>query len=110
MNHNYIVNEGSIMELENFRNFLAIIEAEGFTEASSYVEVEQPALSRQLKAIENYLSKSQIYLRLRRFSKKGHRNFLEYENFKDKLYQRRNLLAHKTCFKRFSAALPSGRL
>ena len=54
MNHNYIVNEGSIMELENFRNFLAIIEAEGFTEASSYVEVEQPALSRQLKAIENY--------------------------------------------------------
>lgn len=42
------------MELENYRNFLAIIEAGSFTGAAEYVHLAQPALSKQLKALENY--------------------------------------------------------
>lgn len=42
------------MELENYRNFLAIIEAGSFTGAAECVHLAQPALSKQLKALENY--------------------------------------------------------
>ena len=37
------------MELESYRNFLAIIEAGSFTGAAECVHVAQPALSKQLK-------------------------------------------------------------
>lgn len=42
------------MELENYRNFLAIIEAGSLTGAAECVHLAQPALSKQLKALENY--------------------------------------------------------
>lgn len=42
------------MELDNYRNFLAIIEAGSFTGAADYVHIAQPALSKQLRALENY--------------------------------------------------------
>ena len=42
------------MELENYRNFLAIIEAGSFTGAAECVHLAQPALSKQLKVLENY--------------------------------------------------------
>lgn len=42
------------MELDNYRNFLAIVEAGSFTSASEYVHIAQPALSKQLKNLENY--------------------------------------------------------
>lgn len=42
------------MELDNYRNFLAIVEAGSFTGAAEYVHIAQPALSKQLKSLENY--------------------------------------------------------
>lgn len=42
------------MELDNYRNFLAIIEAGSFTGAADYVHIAQPALSKQLRALESY--------------------------------------------------------
>lgn len=42
------------MELDNYRNFLAIIEAGSFTGAADYVHIAQQALSKQLRALENY--------------------------------------------------------
>lgn len=42
------------MELDNYRNFLAIIEAGSFTGAADYVHIAQPALSKQLRSLENY--------------------------------------------------------
>lgn len=42
------------MELESYRNFLAIIEAGSFTGAAECVHVAQPALSKQIRALENY--------------------------------------------------------
>lgn len=42
------------MELESYRNFLAIIEAGSFTGAAECVHVAQPALSKQLKTLENF--------------------------------------------------------
>lgn len=42
------------MELDNYRNFLAIVEAGSFTAAAEYVHIAQPALSKQLKTLENY--------------------------------------------------------
>lgn len=42
------------MELENYRNFLAIVEAGSFTGAADFVHIAQPALSKQLRNLENY--------------------------------------------------------
>lgn len=42
------------MELESYRNFLAIIEAGSFTGVAECVHVAQPALSKQLKTLENF--------------------------------------------------------
>lgn len=42
------------MELESYRNFLAIVEAGSFTAAAECVHVAQPALSKQLRSLENY--------------------------------------------------------
>ena len=42
------------MELDNYRNFLAIIEAGSFTGAADFVHIAQPALSKQLRSLENY--------------------------------------------------------
>lgn len=42
------------MELDNYRNFLAIVEAGSFTSAASYVHIAQPALSKQLRAMEAF--------------------------------------------------------
>lgn len=42
------------MELENYRNFLAVVDAGSFTAAAELVHVAQPALSRQLKALERF--------------------------------------------------------
>ena len=42
------------MELDTYRNFLAIVEAGSFTGASDYVHIAQPALSKQLRNLENY--------------------------------------------------------
>ena len=47
------------MELESYRNFLAIIEAGSFTGAAECVHVAQPALSKQLKTLENYYNARQ---------------------------------------------------
>ena len=37
------------MDLENYRNFLAVIETGSLTGAAEYVHVAQPALSKQLR-------------------------------------------------------------
>lgn len=42
------------MELDNYRNFLAIVEAGSFTGAAECVHIAQPALSKQLRSLENY--------------------------------------------------------
>ncbi len=42
------------MEIENYRNFLAIVEAGSMTAASEYIHIAQPALSKQVKSLENY--------------------------------------------------------
>ncbi|WP_405384132.1 LysR family transcriptional regulator [Phascolarctobacterium sp.] len=42
------------MELDNYRNFLAIVEMGSFTSAANYVHIAQPALSKQLRAMEAY--------------------------------------------------------
>ncbi len=42
------------MEIDNYRNFLAIVEAGSMTSASEFVHIAQPALSKQLKSLENY--------------------------------------------------------
>lgn len=42
------------MEIDNYRNFLAIVEAGSMTAASEYIHIAQPALSKQLKSLENY--------------------------------------------------------
>ena len=36
------------MEIDNYRNFLAIVEAGSMTSASEFVHIAQPALSKQL--------------------------------------------------------------
>lgn len=40
------------MDLENYRNFLAIVEAGSMTSASEFIHIAQPALSKQLKTLE----------------------------------------------------------
>lgn len=40
------------MDLENYRNFLAIVEAGSMTAASEFIHIAQPALSKQLKTLE----------------------------------------------------------
>lgn len=42
------------MELDNYRNFLAIVEAGSLTGAAEYVHIAQPALSKQLRTLENF--------------------------------------------------------
>ncbi len=42
------------MDLENYRNFLAVIETGSLTGAAEYVHVAQPALSKQLRSLENF--------------------------------------------------------
>lgn len=42
------------MDLECYRNFLAIVEASSFTGAAECVHIAQPALSKQLRNLENY--------------------------------------------------------
>lgn len=42
------------MEIDNYRNFLAIVEAGSMTAASEYIHIAQPALSKQVKSLENY--------------------------------------------------------
>lgn len=42
------------MELDSYRNFLAIIEAGSFTSAAECVHIAQPALSKQLKSLESF--------------------------------------------------------
>lgn len=42
------------MDLENYRNFLAIVEHGNITAAANAVLIAQPALSKQLKAMEEY--------------------------------------------------------
>ena len=56
------------MELDNYRNFLAIIEAGSFTGAADYVHIAQPALSKQLRALENYFGTKLIITTRGRFS------------------------------------------
>ena len=51
------------MELESYRNFLAIIEAGSFTGAAECVHVAQPALSKQLKTLENFFVPSLLLQR-----------------------------------------------
>lgn len=41
------------MDLEVYRNFLAIVESGSITGASEYVHIAQPALSKQIKTLEN---------------------------------------------------------
>jgi len=42
------------MDLENYRNFLAVIETGSLTGAAEYVHVAQPALSKQIRALETF--------------------------------------------------------
>ena len=42
------------MELDCYRNFLAVVEAGSFTGAAECVHIAQPALSKQLRHLENY--------------------------------------------------------
>ena len=45
------------MDLENYRNFLAVIETGSLTGASEYVHVAQPALSKQIRMLENFFGR-----------------------------------------------------
>ena len=38
------------MEIDNYRNFLAIVEAGSMTAASEYIHIAQPALSKQMRS------------------------------------------------------------
>lgn len=58
------------MELDCYRNFLAIVEAGSFTAAAECVHVAQPALSKQLRNMENYFGAKLI------ISNRGSRNLL----------------------------------
>lgn len=42
------------MDIDCYRNFLAVVESGSFTSASECVHVAQPALSKQLRNLENY--------------------------------------------------------
>lgn len=42
------------MDLDNYRNFLAIVEAGSLTSAANYVHIAQPALSKQLRSMEAF--------------------------------------------------------
>ncbi|MDY4920369.1 MAG: LysR family transcriptional regulator [Phascolarctobacterium sp.] len=42
------------MDLDIYRNFLAVVEAGSFTGASDFVHIAQPALSKQLRNLENF--------------------------------------------------------
>ena len=42
------------MDLDIYRNFLAIVEAGSFTGAADFVHIAQPALSKQLRNLENF--------------------------------------------------------
>ena len=42
------------MELNTYRNFLAIVEIGSITGAAEYVHIAQPALSKQIKMLENH--------------------------------------------------------
>lgn len=43
------------MDLDNYRNFLAVVENGSITGASEFVHIAQPALSKQLKMLENFM-------------------------------------------------------
>lgn len=74
------------MELDNYRNFLAIIEAGSFTGAADYVHIAQPALSKQLRALENYFGTKLI------ITTRGSRQILLTEAGRV-LYQKQNICA-----------------
>lgn len=42
------------MDLDIYRNFLAIVEAGSFTGAADFIHIAQPALSKQLRNLENF--------------------------------------------------------
>ena len=42
------------MDLDIYRNFLAIVEAGSFTGAADFVHIAQPALSKQLRNLETF--------------------------------------------------------
>lgn len=42
------------MDLDHYRNFLAIVEAGSFTGAADFIHIAQPALSKQLRNLENF--------------------------------------------------------
>ena len=50
------------MEIDNYRNFLAIVEAGSMTAASEFVHIAQPALSKQLKSLENHFGTKLIIM------------------------------------------------
>lgn len=49
-----VIEKEPLMEIDNYRNFLAIVEAGSLTAASQFVHIAQPALSKQLKSLERY--------------------------------------------------------
>jgi LysR family transcriptional regulator, salicylic acid-responsive activator of bsdBCD len=42
------------MELENYRNFLAVVDIGSITGASEHIHIAQPALSKQLQSLESF--------------------------------------------------------
>lgn len=58
------------MDLEHYRNFLAIVETGSLTNASECVHVAQPALSKQLKSLETHFDARLI------ITERGSRNII----------------------------------
>lgn len=58
------------MDLDNYRNFLAIVETGSLTNAAECVHVAQPALSKQLKALETFFDAKLI------LTERGSRNII----------------------------------
>ena len=52
------------MDLDIYRNFLAIVEAGSFTGAADFVHIAQPALSKQLRNLENFFGTKLIITQL----------------------------------------------
>ena len=60
--------EGTVMEIETLRNFLAVAQEENITRAAEYLHLTQPTLSRQIQALEEEFGKKLLIRGKRRIT------------------------------------------